>query len=79
LKKEWNLNSTINTANFLSKDFWHQQSRILTDHNYYLIRAGRGSFVILDEIQFPRPFPDPSLGSEDIEVMIPLLQLSVIY
>jgi hypothetical protein len=56
LKKEWNLNSTINTANFLSKDFWHQQSRILTDHNYYLIRAGRGSFVILDEKQFPRPY-----------------------
>jgi hypothetical protein len=56
LKKEWNLNSTINTVNFLSKDFWHQQSRILTDHNYYLIRAGRGSFVILDEKQFPRPY-----------------------
>lgn len=56
MKKEWNLNSTINTANFLSKDFWHEQSRILTDNNYYLIRTGRGSFVILDEKQFPRPY-----------------------
>ena len=34
LKKEWNLNSTINTANFLSKDFWHEQSRILRNHNF---------------------------------------------
>lgn len=58
LKMEWNLNSTINTANFLSKDFWHEQSRILRDQNYYLIRAGRGSFVILDEKQFPRPYLD---------------------
>jgi hypothetical protein len=56
LKKEWNLNSTINTANFLSKDFWHDQSRILRNNNYYLIRSGRGSFVILDEKQFPRPY-----------------------
>ena len=58
LKMEWNLNSTINTANFLSKDFWHEQSRILRDQNYYLIRAGRGSFVILDEKQFPMPYLD---------------------
>ena len=56
LRKEWNLNSTINTANFLSKDFWHEQSRILRENNYYLIRSGRGSFVILDEKNFPRPY-----------------------
>jgi ribulose bisphosphate carboxylase small subunit len=43
LKKEWKLNSAINTANFLSKDFWHDQSRILRENNYYLIRSGRGS------------------------------------
>lgn len=56
LKKEWKLNSTINTANFLSKDFWHDQSRILRENNYYLIRSGRGSVVILDEKHFPRPY-----------------------
>jgi hypothetical protein len=58
LKREWNLNSTINTANFLSKDFWHQQSRVLKDNNLYLIRTGKGSFAILDEKQFPKPYLD---------------------
>jgi hypothetical protein len=58
LKREWNLNSTINTANFLSKDFWHQQSRILKDNNLYLIRTGKGSFALLDEKQFPKPYLD---------------------
>jgi hypothetical protein len=63
LRKEWNLNSTINTANFLSKDFWHEQSRILRENNYYLVRSGRGSFVILDEKNFPQPYLNLSLDN----------------
>jgi hypothetical protein len=30
---------TMNTANFLSKDFWHQQSITLRNKSYYLIRT----------------------------------------
>ena len=52
LRKEWNLNSTINTANFLSKDFWHEQSRILRENNYYLIRSGRGYFCNIRRKKF---------------------------
>jgi hypothetical protein len=69
LKKEWKLNSTINTANFLSKDFWYNQSRILRENNYYLIRSGRGSFVILDEKHFPRPYLDLNL-KDAIEIPV---------
>jgi hypothetical protein len=47
-----------NTANYLSKDFWHYQSKILVENNYYLIRTGRGSFAIFDEKRFPRPYLD---------------------
>ena len=54
--KMWGIISTMNTANFLSKDFWHQQSIILRNKNYYLIRTGEGSFAIFDEHSFPRPY-----------------------
>jgi len=57
-EKEWNTVSTTNTANFLSKDFWSQQSKVLTNRNYYLIRTGEGSFAIFDENEFPRPYLD---------------------
>src|SRR5947209_2498161 len=57
-EKEWNIVSTTNTANFLSKDFWSQQSKVLTKKNYYLIRTGEGSFAIFDESRFPRPYLD---------------------
>lgn len=53
----------------LSKDFWHEQSRVRTDNNYYLIRTGRGSFVILDEKQFPRPYLNLNID-EAIEIPI---------
>ena len=52
----WGIISTMNTANFLSKDFWHQQSIVLRNKNYYLIRTGAGSFAIFDEHRFSRPY-----------------------
>lgn len=55
-EKEWNVVSTTNTANFLSKDFWDQQSKVLTNRHQYLIRTGEGSFAIFDETRFPRPY-----------------------
>jgi hypothetical protein len=54
--KIWGIISTMNSANFLSKDFWHQQSVILRNKNYYLIRTGEGSFAIFDEHRFLRPY-----------------------
>ena len=30
---EWGMFPTTNAANFLSKDFWHQQSWVLTEKN----------------------------------------------
>ncbi len=57
-EKEWNVISTTNAANFLSKDFWSQQSKVLTSRNHYLIRTGEGAFAIFDENRFPRPYLD---------------------
>lgn len=54
--KDWGIISTANTAIFLSKDFWHYQSKVLRNKGYYLIRTGKGSFAIFDEKQFPRPY-----------------------
>ena len=67
--KIWGIISTMNTANFLSKDFWHQQSIILRNKNYYLIRTGEGSFAIFDEHRFPRPYLNLGVNSNFIELL----------
>lgn len=38
--KDWGIISITNTANFLSKDFWHYQSKVLRSRGFYLIRTG---------------------------------------
>jgi hypothetical protein len=55
-QKVWTTISTSNTANFLSKDFWHEQPTILTNNGYYIIRTGEGSFAIFNENIFPSPY-----------------------
>jgi hypothetical protein len=53
----------MNTANFLSKDFWHHQSVILRNKKYYPIRTGEGSFAIFDEKRFARPYLNLDIGN----------------
>ena len=73
--KTWGVKSTMNTANFLSKDFWHQQSIILRNKGYYLItcyyliRTGEGSFAIFDEKKFARPYLNLHVGNEIKELV----------
>ena len=45
-----------NTASFLSRDFWSQQSKILKENNMYLLRTGSGKFVIFDGNRFPSSY-----------------------
>lgn len=54
--KDLGIISITNTANFLSKDFWHYQSKVLRNRGFYLIRTGKGSFAIFDEKRFARPY-----------------------
>jgi hypothetical protein len=54
--KNWNVTSTRNTAAFLSINFWREQSRVLREDQKYLVRTGEGTFVIFNEIEFPRPY-----------------------
>jgi hypothetical protein len=68
--KDWGIISTTNTANFLSKDFWHYQSSTLTSRGFYLIRTGKGSFAIFDENKFPRPYLNLSIGNNIMDLVI---------
>jgi hypothetical protein len=40
----------------LSIDFWSGQSRVLTENKLYVIRIGRGRFVIFHEERFAKPY-----------------------
>jgi hypothetical protein len=68
--KDWGIISTTNTANFLSKDFWHHQSKTLTSRGFYLIRTGKGSFAIFDENKFPRPYLNLNISNNIIDLVI---------
>jgi hypothetical protein len=68
--KDWGIISTTNTAHFLSKDFWHYQSKALTSRGFYLIRTGKGSFAIFDKDKFPRPYLNLNIGNNIIDLVI---------
>jgi hypothetical protein len=44
------------TPFYLSLDFWSQQRSELVENNLYVIRLGRGTFVIFSLDAFPRPY-----------------------
>ena len=50
----------LNAPNYVSLDFWSKQSEILKDNDYYILRSGGGTFVILDKKQFPNAYLDLS-------------------
>ena len=50
-----------NAPNYVSLDFWSKQSEILKDNDYYILRSGGGTFVILDKKQFPNAYLDLSI------------------
>lgn len=41
---------------YLSIDFWSGQSHVLTKNKLYVIRIGKGRFVIFHEDRFSRPY-----------------------
>ena len=51
-----------NAPNYVSLDFWSKQSEILKNNNYYILRSGGGTFVILDKKQFPNAYLDLSIS-----------------
>lgn len=54
--KELNVQVKGRAPQYLSINFWSQQSKTLTDNNFYVVRSGKGHFVIFDEDKFPRPY-----------------------
>ena len=69
--KKYNFDPPQNTANYLSLDFWSDQSKILRKNNMYLLRTGSGTFGIFDENVFPKPYLQLSTAKSeklDLEV-----------
>jgi hypothetical protein len=60
------------TPNYLSIDFYSIQSKELRDKNYFVIRTGKGNFVIFDENRFEKPYLDLDLSrAEELSYEIP--------
>ncbi|ALK05552.1 hypothetical protein SAMN02910340_01934 [Methanosarcina thermophila] len=48
------------------------QSKELRDKNYFVIRTGKGNFVIFDENRFEKPYLDLDLSrAEELDYEIP--------
>ena len=58
LIKKHGFSNSQNAAGFLSLDFFSKQSKILREKNMYLLRTGKGNFVIFDEKKFPHSYLD---------------------
>jgi len=71
-KKKHNLIPSGSTPNHLSIDFYSKQSKELRDRNYFVIRTGKGNFVIFDENRFEKPYLNLDLsGAEELNYEIP--------
>jgi hypothetical protein len=55
-KRKYGLQLRLKTPSYLSIDFWSKQSKTLTERGLYVMRTGRGNFVILDDRRFPKPY-----------------------
>jgi len=51
-----------NAPSYVSINFWSQQSPVLTENDYYILRTGGGRFAILDEKKFPSSYLDLSIS-----------------
>ena len=51
-----------NAPSYVSINFWSQQSPVLTENDYYILRTGGGRFIILDETKFPNSYLDLSIS-----------------
>ena len=56
LKREFSLEARNEAPYYLSKDFWSEQRSELVQNGWYVIRLGRGGFVILPKDEFPKPY-----------------------
>lgn len=56
LIKKYGFTHSENAAGFLSLDFFSEQSKTLQKNGLYIIRRGKGNFVILDEQKFPHSY-----------------------
>ena len=59
--EKYNFQPKPNTAQYLSINFWSEQSPKLVTNGYYLLRTGGGKFAILDQEKFPRAYLDLSI------------------
>jgi hypothetical protein len=55
-KKQYGLKAPRSTPEYLSIDFWSRQRKELTQHGWYILRVGKGSFAVFSEAEFPRPY-----------------------
>ena len=51
-----------NAPSYVSINFWSQQSPVLTENDYYILRTGGGRFIILDETKFSNSYLDLSIS-----------------
>ncbi len=60
------------TPGYLSIDFYSRQPKELRDRNCYVIRTGKGNFVIFEENRFEKPYLDLDLsGAKELDYEIP--------
>jgi len=71
-KSKYNLTLSGSTPVYLSIDFYSKQSKELKDRNYFVIRTGKGNFIIFDENRFGKPYLKLNLScEEEIDYEVP--------
>jgi hypothetical protein len=70
--KKYELTLKSRPPAYLSIDFWSGQSKVLTKNKLYVLRTGKGRFVIFSEERFPKPYlelrRDDSVTDIDFEL-----------
>lgn len=67
--KKYNLSVKGRAPTYLSRDFWSGQSKTLIQKRCYVIRTGKGRFVIFNEDRFPKPYLDLNLNDVKEEIL----------
>lgn len=71
-KTKYSLKLSGYTPSYLSIDFYSIQSKELRDKNCFVIRTGKGNFVIFDENRFRKPYLDLDFSTaEELDYEIP--------
>ena len=52
-----------NAPSYVSINFWSQQSPVLTENDYYILRTGGGRFIILNKKKFPNSYLNLSISN----------------